>query len=336
MRPTRKAKSESMKTFFSKLLGNNNTPIQQRESVKRIGNYSIVREIGAGATSNVYLGIHSDTMSAVAIKQLSPQCTSPSHRQMFATESSLCGKMEHPNIVSLYGADLDAPNGPYLLMEYVDGNSLDKFDTPETLLSIETVIDVMRQSAEALRHASSLGIIHRDVKPGNIIIRKDGRVKIADFGCAITNAAEGALVSVAGSLPYMSPEQIEGKPLNQQADIYSLGAVFYRLLTGHYPFEIGDGQTAQSYVRKVLKTAHTSISAYRQDVPAEIVKLVDRSLQRKLNKRHASWDEFLECLNRASMAKYAEDEQLNVNWQSFRIRQHKLAKPRTHELSFSF
>jgi len=324
-----------MKTFFSKLTGNKITPIQHRESVKRIGDYSIVREIGAGATSNVFLGIHVKTLSAAAIKQLSPQCTSPSHKQMFATEASLCGKMDHPNIVDLYGADLDAPVSPYLVMEYINGNSLDKFDTPDTLLPVETVIDVMRQSAEALAYASNLGIIHRDVKPGNIIIRKDGRVKIADFGCAITNTPNSSLIAIAGSLPYMSPEQLEGKPLGHQSDIYSLGAVFYRLLTGHYPFAMGDDQTAKTYARKILNTPHTPISAHRKDVPVEIAKFVDRALQKKLENRHASWEEFLDNLHRASLVKFAENEQLNISWQSFEIRQQQLVEPRIHDLSFS-
>lgn len=320
-----------MKTFFSKWV--RKTPIQHREHVKRIGEYSIVREIGAGATSNVFLGLHSKTLSAAAIKQLS--VGSAQHKQMFATEASLCGKMQHPNIVDMYGANLDDPTGPYIVMEYVNGNSLDKFDSPETLLPIETVIDVMRQSAEALRHASSLGIIHRDVKPGNIIIRKDGRVKMADFGCAITGEPGRALLPIAGSLPYMAPEQIEGKPLNHQSDIYSLGVVFYRLLTGHYPFEMGDDQTAQTYARKILKTRYTAIGAYRSDVPPEIAKLVDRALQRKLDKRHATWDEFLECLHAASVAKYAEDEKLSENWQSFEIRREQQVEPRVFDLSFS-
>ncbi len=322
-----------MKTFFSKWV--RKTPIQHREHVKRIGDYSIVREIGAGATSNVFLGLHAKTLSAAAIKQLSLQCASPQHRQMFATEASLCGKMEHPNIVDMYGANLDDPSGPYLVMEYVNGDSLDKFDSPDTLLPIETVIDVMRQSAEALRHASSLGVIHRDVKPGNIIIRKDGRVKIADFGCAITSDPRGTVLPIAGSLPYMSPEQLEGKPLGPQSDIYSLGVVFYRLLTGHYPFAMGDDQTAQTYARKILMTRHASVSTHRKDVPAQIAKFVDKALQKKLEDRHASWYEFLDDLHRASQEKYAENEQLNINWQSFEIRQQQLVEPRIHDLSFS-
>lgn len=324
-----------MKTFFSKLAGSRPTPIQHRESVKRIGDYSIVREIGAGATSNVFLGLHVKTLAAAAIKQLSPQFTSPSHRQMFATEASLCGKMSHPNIVDMYGADMNAPDSPYLVMEYIDGTSLDKFDSPDTLLPIETVIDVMRQSAEALNYASRLGIIHRDVKPGNIIIRKDGRVKIADFGCAITSDPNKSVVAIAGSLPYMSPEQLEGKSLGQQSDIYSLGVVFYRLLTGHYPFEMGGDQTARTYARKVLMNKHAPITAHRKDVPVGIANLIDMALQKKLEHRHASWQDFLDHLHRASRERYAENEQLSISWKSFEIHQEQMVEPRIHDLSFS-
>lgn len=322
-----------MKSFFSNLLGT--TPIQRRENVQRIGDYTVVREIGSGATSNVYLGLHISSMQAAAVKQLSLKFSSPAHKQMFATEASLCGQMEHPNIVDMYGADLNAPGGPYLVMEYVDGNSLDKFDSPETLLPVETVIDVMRQSAEALKYAATLGIIHRDVKPGNIIIRKDGRVKIADFGCAIINSSSSTQLGVAGSLPYMSPEQIEGKPLGYQSDIYSLGSVFYRLLTGHYAYPMAAGQTAKTYAHRILDTRYTPIAAYRNDVPAELVKLIDRSLQKKLSMRHGTWEEFLYDLHHASVAGYSENEKLSTNWQSFEIRQRERIRPRKYDLSFS-
>jgi serine/threonine protein kinase len=220
-------------------------------------------------------------------------------------------------------------------MEYVDGNSLDKFDTPGNLLPIETLIDVMRQSAEALRYASSLGIIHRDVKPGNIIIRKDGRVKIADFGCALTGKPNGTHLGVAGSLPYMAPEQIEGRELSHQSDIYSLGAVFYRLLTGHYPYATDDVQGAHEYARKILTTQPTPVAKYRSDVPAAVIRVVNRALQKNPADRHAAWGDFLTDLHRASQADYAEDERVATGWQSFEIRQQEVVVPREHDLSFA-
>ena len=320
--------------FFSKLLGKQQTPIQYRERLQRIGSYTIVREIGSGATSNVYLGLHVKTMRAAAVKQISLKFTSPSHKEMFATEASLCGKLDHPNVVSMYGADLDDPGGAYLVMEYVDGNSLDKFESPDKLLPTETLIDVMRQSAEALSYASTMGIIHRDVKPGNIILRKDGRAKIADFGCAFICDRSTTSLGVAGSLPYMSPEQLEGKPLSLQSDIYSLGAVFYRLLTGHYPFEVDGDEAPQTYARKILNTHPTPIMKYRQDVPKEITRVIDRALQKKPEDRYESWDVFLCELHRASVEKYAEDEELNIHWQSFEIRQLGQVVPHNYNMSF--
>lgn len=328
--------SPDLKSFFARLLSDTRVSIRPRENIQRIGDYTVVREIGSGATSNVYLGLHVGSMRAAAIKQLSLKVNSPSHKQMFATEASLCGKMDHPNIVDMYGADLDASGGPYLVMEYINGDSLDKFDSPDTLLPVETVIDVMRQSAEALRYAATLDIIHRDVKPGNIIIRKDGRVKIADFGCAIISKQSDKQPGIAGSLPYMAPEQIEGKTLSHQSDIYSLGAVFYRLLTGHYAYPMEHGQTAQSYASKILSSRYTPIGTYRQDVPSELIKFIDRALQKKLVARHASWEDFLDGLHHASVGGYTTSEQLNTGWKSFEIRkQRRRSVPRKFDLSFT-
>ena len=289
-----------------------------------------------GATSHVYLGLHVTSMKLAALKRLSLQYSSLSHHRMFATEASLCGKMNHPNIVSLHGADLEATDGPYLVMEFVDGNSLDRFDGPDNLLPTETVVDVMRQSAQALRYASALDIVHRDVKPGNIIVRKDGVVKIADFGCAITRNTVGPQLGLAGSLPYMSPEQIEGRPLTHQSDIYSLGAVFYRLLTGHYPHPMKPGQTPQAYADYILKSRPTPIQIYRRHVPPAIASFVDRALQKKLSARHASWDEFIEELQQAAVAEHANDELLNIDWQSSEIRSRQRMVPRSCDWSFSF
>ena len=311
-----------MNALFSKLTSSR-SPFQRDAEVRRIGDYSIVRKIGTGATSHVYLGLHVDSMQTAAIKLLSLQYSSPSHHHMLAIEASLCGKLNHPNIVGLHGADLDAADGPYLVMEYVDGNSLDKFDRSENLLPVETVVNIMRQSAEALRYASELGIVHRDVKPGNIIVRKDGVVKIADFGCAISRSN-------------VSPEQIEGKPLTHQSDIYSLGAVFYRLLTGQYPHPMKAGQNPQAYANRILKSSPAPIETYRRHIPPTIASFVYRALQKKLKARHASWNEFIEELQHAVGAVDTTEYLPNINWQGTEIRRRQRAAPRTGDWSFSF
>lgn len=259
----------------------------------------MVRKIGSGATSNVYLGIHEKTFISVAIKLLRKESNSDTHKQMFATEASLCGQMDHPNIVGIHEADLDAEGGAYLVLEYVEGDSMNKFGKPDTLLPIDAVIDAIRQSAEGLKHASSKGVIHRDIKPDNLIRTAEGQVKVTDFGCAITNQPGASPIGVAGSVAYMSPEQLTGKPLNYQSDIYALGAVFYRLLTGRYSF---DADTTDSAVQEILHKPHIPVAVRRQGIPRELTDIIDRALQKKPEARHESWDEFIKEIDGAQTA----------------------------------
>jgi eukaryotic-like serine/threonine-protein kinase len=325
-----------LKELFSRLVGVKASPIGRRESVQRIGDYTIVRKIGSGGTSDVYLGLHVNTMATVAIKQLDLKCNAASHKEMFYVESLMCGRMDHPNIVSIYWANLDEPGGSYLVMEFVDGMTLDRFVSNKSLLPVETVVDIMRQSAEALRYLAGEGVIHRDIKPGNIILRKDGRVKIADFGCALLDDYPAASLRVAGSLPYMAPEQIDGKPIGHLSDMYSLGAVFYHLLTGRHPFELDDDQNAHSYARKILGMRPTPVMECRQDVPPGIARVVERMLQKKPEDRYESWNVFLSELYRASVNKYAADEEFAMQWQSIEIREREQAARREYGFSFGY
>ena len=205
----------------------------------RIGSYSIVRKIGEGATSNVYLAVRDESYVSVALKQLRKGCQTDLHKAMFANEVEFGRRMHHKNIVHVLDADLKDPNGAYLVMEHVNGVSMERHENTDNLLPIIKVVSAIEQMADALRYAASMGIVHRDVKPGNIILMPNGIAKLADFGCAIPTRKMGEVV--AGSLAYMSPEQLEGEALDQRADIYSLGAVLYRLLTGRHTF-VADNQ----------------------------------------------------------------------------------------------
>jgi eukaryotic-like serine/threonine-protein kinase len=204
--------------------------------------------------------------------------------------------MNHPNIVHIYEANLSAEEGAYLVMEYIDGNSLDKFARYDNLLHIDAAIDPIGQSAKVLRHASSLGIVHRDVKPDNIIRTSAGLVKLTDFGCAITSEPKAAPIPVAGSVSYISPEQLTGKPLNFQSDLYALGTVRYRLLTGRYTFE---ADSVEAAIQQILNRPHIPIGDRRKGIPKELSDLVDRALRKNPQDRHASWDEFIQELREA-------------------------------------
>lgn len=259
----------------------------------RIGHYSIVEHLGAGATSDVYRAQHQDTFATVAIKQL--RRPAELYLPMFATEVELGLRMRHKNIVHLIGADLDEPQGPYLVMEYVPGIALDHYDRSTTLPPILTVLSVVEQVAHALRHAANLGVVHRDVKPGNIILRPDGLAKLTDFGCAVPVSAMGAMV--AGSLAYMSPEQLDGEALDARADIYALGAVIYRLLTGKHTFEADNAFDARI---AIMNYPITPIATYRKKLPAELIAVIERALEKDRDRRHADWDEFIRDFGNAA------------------------------------
>lgn len=261
------------------------------------GKYRLTRLLGSGATSNVYLGVDQATLKLVAIKKIKPECSIGVQHKMFAIEASLCGKLQHPNIVTLIEANSSDADNAYIVMEYVEGESLEGYATPDKLLPVETVVNIVRQAAEALNYAFQRGVIHRDVKPANILMMPDGQVKLTDFGCALLFNSEETQITGAGSLSYMSPEQLSGIALNHQSDIYSLGAVLYRLLTGHKTFNATDNYSAMN---QITHQPHIPIESRRADLPKELCRIVDHSLQKSIVDRYQDWREFLSDLYAAS------------------------------------
>jgi serine/threonine protein kinase len=178
--------------------------------------------------------------------------------------------------------------GPYLVLEYIKGVSLDRHQYAENLLPINKVISVIEQVANALQYIATKCVVHRDVKPENIILMPNGMAKLTDFGCAIATGTSGELV--AGSLAYMSPEQLEGLPLDERADIYSLGATLYRLLTGKNIFVADDKFDARI---AVLNFPAIPIQTYRKELPLELIKVIHRMLEKGLNNRYPDWATFI-------------------------------------------
>jgi serine/threonine protein kinase len=177
----------------------------------------------------------------VAIKVFKPEILSDTehgntYRKLIANEAALAGRLNHPHIVGIYDALLGRDDG-YIVMEYVQGETLEKYGHVENLLPVDKVIEIAFKSALALDFASRNGIIHRDIKPANIMLCEDGAVKIADFGAAILAKNDETQLTGVGSPAYMSPEQVRNDTLSYQTDIYSLGVVMYKLLTGRLPFE---------------------------------------------------------------------------------------------------
>lgn len=261
----------------------------------RIGNYSIVEQIGVGESSNVYLAIEEDKFFSVAIKQLRMTRQSEPYRKLLANEVELAGRLHHKNIARVLSANLEEKNGPYVVMEYVKGVSLDHHQNAETLLPINTVLSVIEQIAGALQYIAGQGVIHRDVKPENILLMPNGMAKLTDFGCAIPLGTSGDMV--AGSLAYMSPEQLEGLPLDERADIYSLAATLYRLLTGKNTFEADNEFDARI---AVLNFPSVPIQTYRKELPQELVRVIHRGLEKDLRNRYPDWPAFISDLGNAA------------------------------------
>ena len=263
-----------------------------------IEKYQIARELGRGATSIVYLAHDTFNDREVAIKVFKPEILSdPEHgntyRKLIANEAALAGRLNHPHIVGIYDAALGRDEG-YIVMEYVQGETLEKYCHVEHLLPVDKVIEIVFKCALALDFASRNGIIHRDIKPANIMLCQDGAVKIADFGAAILAKNDETQLTGVGSPSYMSPEQVRNDTLSYQTDIYSLGVVMYKLLTGRLPFE---ADTNYGLTQKILNEDAPSIRTHRPALSARLADIVTKALRRNTPERHANWREFTEDLS---------------------------------------
>ncbi len=265
--------------------------------MEKIGKYEIIRELGRGATSAVYLANDAFANRQVAIKLVRAEALGDKDygkrfHKLFLTEASLAGKLSHPHIVSIFDAVADE-QGSYLVMEFVEGGTLEPFTQPETLLSVSQVIEIIFKCCKALDYAHRHGIIHRDIKPANILLTGETDIKISDFGAALTIAAETTQVSGIGSPAYMSPEQLQELALNHQTDIFSLGVVMYQMLTGALPFK---GTNNYSMVYQIIHVDVPPPSMLRPEIPPAVDAIVRRALEKELAKRFQTWEEFSQAL----------------------------------------
>src|SRR5574338_158549 len=262
-------------------------------AINRIGKYEIVRKLGDGATSTVYLGHDPFADRDVAIKLVSREALTNAaggqviHR-LFLNEASLAGKLVHPHIVEIYDAVADEESA-YIVLEYVDGGTLQRFTRPDNLLELGDVIEIVYKCARALDFASQIGVIHRDIKPANILITAANDIKITDFGSAALLRTERTIVDGIGTPAYMSPEQHLNKLLTHQTDIYALGVVMFQLLTGRLPFQAGN---IAALVHQILNADPPLPSEFRLDIPGEIDVVVRRALERDAQVRYLTWEQF--------------------------------------------
>ncbi|MET1083876.1 MAG: serine/threonine-protein kinase, partial [Burkholderiales bacterium] len=267
-------------------------------SMEKVGRYQIREAIGEGAMAKVFKAFDPEIDRTLAIKVLKSQLRGDSeYRLRFLREAKGAGILSHPNIVTVFDVG-EADSHPYIAMELVEGPTLSEILKEKELLPAPAVVEIGIQLARALDYAHRKGIIHRDVKPGNIMLVKDtNAVKVADFGiCRIDNSdatQQTQVGNVLGTPHYMSPEQVLGQKVDSRSDLFSAGVVLYQLLTGHLPF---DGDTLITVAHKITNTEPPSIDKVRPDLPLSLRRIVERALRKQREKRFQSGEELAKAL----------------------------------------
>ncbi|WP_250829488.1 serine/threonine-protein kinase [Marinobacter sediminum] len=290
---------------------NTRTLLMPEQSVSRptLGRYEIEREIGRGAMGVVYLGKDPKIARTVAIKTLSYQAFDDGQLQdlkdRFFREAEAAGRLSHPSIVTVYDVGEEADLA-YIAMDYAQGRSLGEFGKPGRLLPLPTVLDIVARVADALAYAHSQKIIHRDIKPGNIIYNPDtGGIKITDFGIAkISDDSRTRTGAVMGSPLYMSPEQLKGQKVTGASDIYSLGITLYKLVSGETPYQ---GDTLANLTYQILNKRPRSVREFNAELPNGVVRLINKAIQREPGKRFASAANMAEAVRRLAVREAKEE-----------------------------
>src|SRR3970040_1706420 len=268
------------------------TPFELDLSLQ-VGKYDIRKLLGKGATGTVYLAVDTFTGGEVALKVIEPGgVRDPKfgavYRTQFMNEASLAGKLRHPHIVAILNAVVQEDSG-HIAMECVMGGDLSQHATPDTLLPVADILQMMFKCCGALDYAFREGIVHRDIKPANIMIAKGTDVKIADFGAAYLRKSQVVQTAMMGSPYYMSPEQIAGAPLTHHSDMYALGAVLYEMLTGQRPLR---AENLEALLKKILELEPLPPSEIRKDLPKELDPVILRALRKRPEARYPTWAEF--------------------------------------------
>jgi len=269
---------------------------EQKEEMNTLGNigkYELKSQIGRGSSGTVYLATDSFTRNDVALKVLDQRLLEDPNlrdivRSQFLNEASLVGKLSHPHIVSILDAAVDDDHG-YIAMEYIAGGTLRALTNAEQPAALEKIIEIGFKCCGALDYAHRQGIIHRDIKPDNILLAGNTEIKITDFGAALLKNTRHEQLNDIGSPAYMSPEQILGDPLTYQSDMFSLGAVLYHLLAGRKPFI---GKLGLELQEKILHENPVPLSRLRPELPPELDDVLMSALTKQPANRYQSWAEF--------------------------------------------
>lgn len=258
-----------------------------------VGRYQVLETLGTGAHTTVVRGYDPLIDRAVAIKLFSPDIAQGEGRTRFIREARVVGKLSHPAVVTLHDMGIEeSTSTPYLVMELVEGQSLEKIISKGSV-AFPTACNWVAHISVALNVAHRRNVIHGDVKPANILITADNRVKLTDFGMARLASHQGKDTPLLGTPAYWCPEQIHGRPQDARSDIFSLGVVLHEMLTGISPFA---GDSLQSVCNLILSSAPLPPSRHNPSIPAELDEIVAACLVKDPERRIASAEDLADRL----------------------------------------
>ena len=271
-------------------------------SPKKLGRYELIRVLGKGAMGLVYEGRDPNLDRRIAIKTIKVENLSDSaaaeYEVRFRTEARSAARLQHPNIVSVYDSDRDGDMA-FLVMEFVEGDDLKHHLDTGAVYTLQQTLSIMADLLSALSYAHSQKIVHRDIKPANLLVQASGSIKLADFGVArIQDSGDATRTqgSIVGTLKYMSPEQLEGRPIDARADLFAAAVVLYQLLTSQRPF---DGDSDFAVIQKIVNHTPMAATFYNPKLPPAIDAVMAKALAKSRDMRYESAQDFLAALQAA-------------------------------------
>ncbi|MCG6874064.1 MAG: serine/threonine protein kinase [Betaproteobacteria bacterium] len=279
--------------------------------MRTLGRYVLQEEIGRGSMGTVFKASDPMIERTVAIKTINAlqiQDGSVEPRRRFLREAKAAGRLSHPCIVTIYDVG-EFEDIAYIVMELLEGRSLKDILDREERISLATAVHIILQTADALGFAHKQGVVHRDIKPGNLMLTKQGLVKITDFGIArIDQMSRTRTGVVIGSPRYMSPEQVSGKKADGRSDVFSLGIVLYELATGVAPFDAARPEDFLTLMQNIVSKEPKPASALNAEVPAALDAIIDRALRKNPDQRYATADKLAEDLREVLQGEFKSKE----------------------------
>ena len=269
--------------------------------IQKLGKYDVLRVIGKGAMGIVYEGVDPVIKRQVAIKTIHKALLhgegGQELRERFKREAQAAGRLLHQNICAIYdyGEELDIP---FIVMEFIEGRELKSYIAEQVRFEIPKILDIMQQTLSALAYVHQGGVVHRDVKPANIIILENGQIKVADFGIArIESSTMTQMGTVMGTPHYMSPEQFMGQQVDNRSDLFSVGIILYELMTGEKPFP---GVAMATIMQKVLYTSVDRPTVYNVNIPKAFDVVITKALSKRPDDRFQCAEDFMEAIKLAA------------------------------------